>query len=70
VTDVIMPGMSGLKLVEEVQRSHASVKLLCVSGYPTRAGVEQLVTKPGVQFLQKPFAAADLTAKVRETLDS
>jgi PAS domain S-box-containing protein len=70
VTDVIMPGMSGLRLVEEVQRAYADVKLLCVSGYPTRAGVEQLVSKPGVQFLQKPFAAVDLAAKVRKTLDS
>ena len=69
VTDVIMPGMSGLRLVEEVQRSHAGVKLLCVSGYPTRAGVEELVSKPGVQFLQKPFTAAELAAKVREALD-
>jgi DNA-binding NtrC family response regulator len=55
--------------VEEVQRSHAGVKLLCVSGYPTRAGVEELVSKPGVQFLQKPFTAAELAAKVREALD-
>jgi PAS domain S-box-containing protein len=70
VTDVIMPGMSGLKLVEEVQRSHADVKLLCVSGYPTRTGVEQLVSRPGVHFLQKPFGAADLATKVREALDS
>jgi PAS domain S-box-containing protein len=70
VTDVIMPGMSGFKLVEEVQRSHGAVKLLCVSGYPTRAGVEQLASKPGIQFLQKPFSAADLAAKVRETLDA
>jgi PAS domain S-box-containing protein len=70
VTDVIMPGMSGLKLVQEVQRTYGHVKLLCVSGFPTRAGVEELVSKPGVQFLQKPFSAADLAAKVRETLDS
>jgi len=69
VTDVIMPGMSGLKLVDEVRRTHAHVKLLCVSGYPTRAGVEGLVSTPGVQFLQKPFSAADLAAKVREALD-
>jgi PAS domain S-box-containing protein len=69
VTDVIMPGMGGLKLVDEVQRAYAHVKLLCVSGYPTRAGVEQLASKPGVQFLQKPFAAVDLAAKVRKTLD-
>ena len=63
VTDMVMPGMSGLELGEKMQSSSPGLQVLYVSGYSDSIGV----TRPGA-FLQKPFKAEALAAKVREVL--
>ncbi|MBZ5682970.1 MAG: PAS domain S-box protein [Acidobacteriia bacterium] len=70
VTDVIMPGMNGRKLAEEVARLCPRVKVLYISGYTNNAIVHYGVLDPGLWFLPKPFSLANLVAKVREVLDA
>jgi PAS domain S-box-containing protein len=70
VTDVIMPGMNGRKLAEEVVRLCPGVKVLYISGYTSNAIVHYGVLDPGLWFLPKPFSLANLVAKVREVLDA
>jgi FixJ family two-component response regulator len=40
-----------------------------MSGYTSDIIVHQGMLEPGIDFIQKPFAAQDLAAKVREVLD-
>jgi two-component system, cell cycle sensor histidine kinase and response regulator CckA len=61
VTDVVMPGMSGLEVALLLAAAHPQMKVLYLSGYPLEAGVT---------FLQKPFTAEALARKVREVLES
>jgi two-component system, cell cycle sensor histidine kinase and response regulator CckA len=70
VTDVIMPGMNGRKLAEEVTRMCRGVKVLYISGYTNNAIVHYGVLESGLWFLPKPFSLANLVAKVREVLDA
>ena len=71
VTDVVMPGgMSGCQLAERLTTQWPEMKVLFMSGYADDAIVRHGLLKPGVTFLQKPFAPATLTHKVRETLDA
>jgi PAS domain S-box-containing protein len=70
VTDVIMPGMNGRQLAEQVKQISPSTRVLYVSGYTSNAIVHYGVLDPGLRFLPKPFSLAALVAKVRETLDS
>jgi nitrogen-specific signal transduction histidine kinase/CheY-like chemotaxis protein len=68
VSDVVMPEMNGPDLVTRLIGIAPHLKCLFVSGYFTSAILPDGVVRSGAQFLQKPFAAADLAAKVRGLL--
>ncbi|MGE5189555.1 MAG: PAS domain-containing protein [Gemmatimonadota bacterium] len=70
ITDVIMPGMSGQELASRIQDRNPGMKVLFMSGYPDKALVQDGILSDGINFLQKPFAAAVLGKKVRELVGS
>jgi two-component system, cell cycle sensor histidine kinase and response regulator CckA len=69
LTDVVMSRMNGRVLAQEVSKTRPTVKVVYMSGYTDDAIVRHGVLNAGVNFLAKPFAAADLARKVREVLD-
>ena len=69
LTDVIMPGMSGRQLAEQVLSRRPQTKIVYMTGYTDDMVVQHKVLEPGVQLLQKPFSKTDLALKVRSTLD-
>ena len=70
LTDVVMPGMSGRELAEQMAARRAGIRILYMSGYPGDAAIQQGGLARGSAFLQKPFSPDGLTRKVRETLDA
>jgi two-component system cell cycle sensor histidine kinase/response regulator CckA len=70
LTDVVMPGMSGRELANEVKRIHPETRILFMSGYTSNAIVHRGVLDEGVSLLTKPFTRSGLTQKVREILNS
>jgi PAS domain S-box-containing protein len=70
VTDVVMPGLSGRAVVEELQRRQPALRALYVSGYTQDTIAQRGVLEAGVQFLPKPFTASSLLSRVREVLDA
>jgi PAS domain S-box-containing protein len=70
LTDVVMPGISGKILAEELSRTRPGMKTLFMSGYTDEAIAHHGVLNPGVAFLQKPFSPTSLAAKMRSVLDS
>jgi len=69
VSDIVMPGMSGTRLVEDIQRRWPSIKLLLVSGHSQGVALKPDSTARTVPLLGKPFLPARLEAIVRDILD-
>ena len=69
LTDVVMPEMSGRELAQRILVSRPETRLLYMSGYRDEALGRGVLPDGGV-FIEKPFTAAALTAKVREVLDA
>lgn len=69
ITDVVMPHMGGIELVERLFAQYGSMKVLYMSGYTDTTIVNHGILKPGVEFLQKPFTPGSLIRKVRQVLD-
>jgi PAS domain S-box-containing protein len=70
VTDVVMPGMSGPVLAEQVRASGGAARVLFMSGYAEGLGGAERVLEPGVELLPKPFTPAGLLQRVRALLDA
>ena len=69
ITDIVMPGMSGVELAKRAAELVPGLKVLFASGYTEDTIVHHGVLDPGVPFLQKPFAPAQLADRVRAELD-
>jgi PAS domain S-box-containing protein len=69
MTDVVMPEMNGRDLAATLLSLHPHLKRLFTSGYTANVIAHHGVLDQGVHFLQKPFSASDLAAKVREVLN-
>jgi len=70
LTDVVMPQMSGLDLIEKILPDYPSTKVLFMSGYTDNVIVEHGLLDKDRNFIQKPFNAKALIQKVREILDN
>ncbi|MEY2668588.1 MAG: hypothetical protein RJA59_1226, partial [Pseudomonadota bacterium] len=64
VTDVVMPGVNGKTLAEELRRRRPDLRVLYVSGYPDEILGRHGVLEPGVELLAKPFTPDALVARV------
>ena len=69
LTDVIMPGMSGRQLAENILSKRPRTKIVYMTGYTDDMVVQHKVLEPGVMLLQKPFSKFELVRKVRSALD-
>ncbi|HEY3861716.1 MAG TPA: MASE1 domain-containing protein [Verrucomicrobiae bacterium] len=69
VTDVTMPGFSGVELAQRLGAARPAMRVLFISGYTDQeAGQWGKLNQP-VQYLQKPFHPDAVLAKVRHILD-
>jgi signal transduction histidine kinase/ActR/RegA family two-component response regulator len=69
LTDVVMPGMSGRELSEQLYHLRPDVKVLYMSGYTPDVAVRHGVLESTTAYLQKPFTPTTLAERVRQVLD-
>lgn len=70
ITDVIMPGMNGQELANELKEKRTGTKVIFMSGYSTGTMAHHCILDTDVFFIQKPIAPKLLAEKVREVLSS
>ena len=66
LSDVVLPGKSGLELVEEFVSVDPSISVLLSSGYPDDRSQRTVIQKRGYRFLKKPYALEHLLQVIRE----
>jgi two-component system cell cycle sensor histidine kinase/response regulator CckA len=66
VSDVVMPGESGVSVARRLQREQPGMRVLLVSGY--LADALDISRIPGGRFMQKPFSLESLLQNVRDLL--
>jgi len=68
LTDVVMPGMNGRALAQQLRPLYPNLRVLYVSGFPNQT-LEQDVLDTNDTFLAKPFFLRALAVKIREIFD-
>jgi signal transduction histidine kinase len=69
LTDIVMPGINGRQLADELCNRQPRLKVLFMTGYSRDAIVHHGRLDVGVSMLQKPLSQATLAAKIRHILD-
>ncbi len=69
LTDLVMPGMDGIRLAEILRERTPSLPVIFSTGYSAEA-LDADRIGPGAEILLKPFSPDALVRKVREVLDS
>ncbi len=70
LSDVIMPGMSGPEVAEQLLARRPELKVLFVSGYAADVLARRGVGEAGTRLLDKPFTTEALLREVRAALDA
>ncbi len=64
LTDVVLPGMNGRNLAEQLLSQYPGLQCLFMSGYTANVIAHHGVLEPDIHFIQKPFSVKDLALKV------
>jgi PAS domain S-box-containing protein len=70
LTDVVMPGMNGRELADQLVSLYPCIKTLYMSGYTEFAVPLSEMVQQDRTLLQKPFTRQSLSRKVREVLQN
>ncbi len=69
LTDVVMPGINGNELAEQLQCSYAGLRVLLMSGYSDQGTTRQGSPDGEYPLIQKPFTIERLAETLRQVLD-
>jgi len=68
ITDIEMPGMTGLELLERVRQLEPDLPVAVLTGNPTVDYAVSALRSSAAEFLQKPIGAPELVAKANELI--
>ncbi|HEX6976541.1 MAG TPA: PAS domain S-box protein [Vicinamibacterales bacterium] len=69
ITDVVLPGMNGLALAEQIRKTYPGVKVMFTSGFTDDSQLLDGVRSGDTPFLQKPYTMESLARNTRRVLD-
>jgi LmbE family N-acetylglucosaminyl deacetylase/CheY-like chemotaxis protein len=68
ITDIELPGMNGIELLERVRQLEPDLPVAVLTGHPTVDYAVSALRSAAAEFLQKPIGSADLIAKAAELI--
>lgn len=66
ITDVVMPGINGVTLAEQLIKIHPELRVLYISGYIDNEFVHGEIIDKVASFLQKPFSHDQLADRIQQ----
>ncbi len=69
ISDIVMPGLTGFDLLEQVRIPHPCLPVLLVTGAGTEDTLSQALAHGASGLIRKPFTRAELDEAVRAVLD-
>jgi two-component system cell cycle sensor histidine kinase/response regulator CckA len=69
VTDVVLPGLSGIKLAGQLRSAQPGLRVLVCSGYMGHEQDTGIVLNDTTAFLAKPFTGPQLASKASGLFD-
>lgn len=67
-TDVVLPDLNGIDLLDDILFQKESLPVMVCSGYTDSKSQWMVIKKKGYRFLQKPYSLYDLLCAIRETI--
>ena len=68
LSDVLMPNMDGLELLEYVREKHPKIGVIIATGFSERASYADVIQAGAIDFIKKPIDQAELEAKLARAL--
>jgi DNA-binding response OmpR family regulator len=68
VTDLMMPGMDGIQLLDRLKSEGCSTPVLMITGYPSIKTALQALRMGAVDYIAKPFTRRELLGPINRTL--
>ncbi len=64
LSDVVMPGMDGLELLEYIKKHHKDTDVIISTGFSEKASYAEVIKAGAIDFIKKPVDRAELEAKL------
>ena len=69
ITDVVMPGMSGLELLKAIHRDHPDTRVVILTGHPRQHDISDFLLHGAEDYVVKPFRTEELLSLVARVLE-
>jgi len=67
ITDIVMPGASGITLLEKVKEKH-SADVMVMTGFTEGLKYEEIIEKGACDFIQKPVSTKELLVRLKRVV--
>ncbi len=68
ITDLKMPGLDGLQLLEEVKKRDEDVPVIIITAYGTIDAATEAIQKGGFDFITKPFKKEQILFTIEKAI--
>ena len=69
ITDIKMPGMSGMELLLAAKKKYPDLPVMMITGYATVPGAVKAMESGALEYLSKPFTKAEFSEAVRKVME-
>ncbi len=69
VSDILMPEMDGITMMEKIKVAHPDMPIILITGYAKQYTARKATESGATDFLTKPFRNAEIMRSVRKALN-